>query len=110
MLCDTVHIFYQMYPIVSSTGMEVCRKYWETIHVSLLSRSHCLHTPEPGHDEKGFLTSGRVRVGFDQKSRVSGSGSGIVHFMVLRLILWSFCVIPFYARGQSKQMNVMLFR
>ena len=56
------------------------------------------------------MTSGRVRVGFDQKVRVSGSGSGIVHIMVLRLILWPFCVIPFYARGQSKQMNVMLFR
>ena len=41
----------------------------------------------PGFDEKGFLTSGRVRVGFDQKVRVSGSGSGIVHIMVLRLIL-----------------------
>ena len=54
------------------------------------------------------MTSGQVRVGFDQKVRVSGSG--IVHIMVLRLILWSFCVIPFYARGQSKQMNVMLFR
>ena len=51
------------------------------------------------------MTLGRVRVGFDQKVRVSGSGSGIVHIMVLRLILWSFCVIPFYARGQSKQMN-----
>ena len=51
-------------------------------------------------------------VGFDQKVRVSGSGSGsgIVHIMVLRLILWLFCVIPFYTRGQSKQMNVMLFR
>ena len=47
------------------------------------------------------MTSGRVRVGFDQKVRVSGLGSGIVHIMVLRLILWSFCVIPFYARGQS---------
>ena len=64
----------------------------------------------PGFDEKGFLTSGQVRVGFDQKVGVSGSGSDIVHIMVLRLILWSFCVIPFYARGQSKQMNVMLFR
>ena len=49
-----------------------------------------------------------LRVGFDQKARVSGLG--IVHIMVLRLILWSFCVIPFYAWGQSKQMNVMLFR
>ena len=66
--------------------------------------------PQAGHDEKGFLTSGWVRVRFDQKARVSGSGSGIVHIMVLRLILWPFCVIPFYARGQSKQMNVMLFR
>ena len=56
------------------------------------------------------MTSGRVQVGFDQKVRVSGSGSGIVYIMVLRLILWSFCVIPFYARGQNKQMNVMLFR
>ena len=56
------------------------------------------------------MTSGRVRVGFDQKVRVSGLGSGIVHIMVLRPILWSFCVIPFFARGQSKQMNVMLFR
>ena len=25
------------------------------------------------------MTSGQVRVGFDQKARVSGSGSGIVH-------------------------------
>ena len=33
------------------------------------------------------MTSGRVRVGFDQKVQVSGSGSGIVHIMVLRLIL-----------------------
>ena len=47
------------------------------------------------------MTSGRVRVGFDQKVQVSGSGLGIVHIMVLRLILWSFYVIPFHARGQS---------
>ena len=40
-------------------------------------------------------------VGFVQKVRVSGSGLGIVDIMVLRLILWSFCVIPFHARGQS---------
>ena len=53
----------------------------------------------PGLDEYGFLTLGRVRVGFDQKVRVSGSG--IVHIVVIRLILWSFCVIPFHARGQS---------
>ena len=38
-----------------------------------------------------------LRVGFDQKARVSGSG--IVHIMVLRLR--SFCVIPFHARGHS---------
>ena len=56
------------------------------------------------------MTSGQVRVGFDQKVRVSGSGSGIVHIMVLRLIIWSFFAIPFYARGQSKQVNVLLFR
>ena len=31
------------------------------------------------------MTSGRVRVGFDQKVQVSGSGSGIVHIVVLRL-------------------------
>ena len=36
------------------------------------------------------MTSGRVLVGFDQKVRVSGSGSGIVHIIVLRQILWSF--------------------
>ena len=36
------------------------------------------------------LSPGRVRVGFDQKARVSGSGSGIVRIVVLRLILWSF--------------------
>ena len=57
---------------------------------------------------RAFLTSGRVRVGFDQKARVSGSG--IVHIMILRLIFWSFCVIPFHARGQSKKVNVLLFR
>ena len=45
------------------------------------------------------MTSGQVRVGFDQKVQVSGSG--IVHIMVLRLILWSFFVVPFHARGQS---------
>ena len=33
---------------------------------------------------------GRVRVRFDQKTRVLGSGSGIVHIMVLGPILWSF--------------------
>ena len=42
-----------------------------------------------------------LRVGFDQKARVSGSGSGIVHIVVLRLILWSFFVGPFHERGQS---------
>ena len=44
---------------------------------------------------------GRVPVRFDQKTRVLGSGSGIVHIMVLRLILWSFCVTrpkPAYGR------------
>ena len=56
------------------------------------------------------MTSGRVRVRFDQKVWVSGSGSGNVHIMVLRLILWSFCVIPFDARGQSKKVNVLLFK
>ena len=47
------------------------------------------------------MTSGRVRAEFDQKVRVSGLGSGIVLIMVLRLILWSFYVIPFHSRGQS---------
>ena len=47
------------------------------------------------------MTSGRVRVGFDQKVRVSGSGLGIVHIMVFKLILWTFVVIPFHARGES---------
>ena len=36
------------------------------------------------------MTSGQVRVGFDQKVQVSGLGLGIVHIMVLRPILWSF--------------------
>ena len=56
------------------------------------------------------MTSSRVRVGFDQKVRVPGSGSGIVYIMVLRLILWSFFVIPFHVRGQSLKVNVLLFR
>ena len=56
------------------------------------------------------MTSGRVRVGFDKKVRVSGSGSGIVHIMVLRLILWSFCVIPLHARGELLSVNVLLLR
>ena len=58
------------------------------------------------------MTSGRVRVRFDQKARVlgSGSGSGIVHIMVFRLIIWSFFVIPFHARGQNEKVNVLLFR
>ena len=38
-----------------------------------------------------------LRVGFGQKARVSGLG--IVHIMVLRLILLSFCVIPFFANS-----------
>ena len=48
------------------------------------------------------MTSGRVRVGCDQKVRVLGSGSDIVHIVVLRLILWSFCVIPIDARESKK--------
>ena len=48
------------------------------------------------------MTSGRFRVGFDLKLRVSSSGSGIVHIVVLRLIIWPFCVIPFHARGQGE--------
>ena len=54
---------------------------------------------QSGHDKYGFLTLGRVRVGFDPKVWVSGSG--IVYIVVLRLIFWSFCVIPFHVRGQS---------
>ena len=55
----------------------------------------------PSYDQALTSRAFLLRVGFDQKVRVSGSGSGIAHIMVLRLILWSFCVIPFYARGES---------
>ena len=41
----------------------------------------------PGYDELGFLTLGQVWVGFDQKAWVSGSGSCIVHIMILGLII-----------------------
>ena len=53
------------------------------------------------------MTSGRVWVGLHQKVQVSGSSSGIVHIMVLRIILWSFCVILFHARGQGEIVNVL---
>ena len=52
------------------------------------------------------LGSGRVW----PKSPGFGFGFRYCAYCGLRLHLWSFCVIPFYARGQSKQMNVMLFR
>ena len=47
----------------------------------MTSRAFCLRV--------GF-GSGSGRVGFDQKARVSGSGSGIVHIVVLRLIFCHF--------------------
>ena len=39
---------------------------------------------ESGFDEWGFLTSGRVRVGFDQKVRVSGR----VRVLAVLVVYW----------------------
>ena len=53
-----------------------------------------------------------LRVGFGSglTKKLGFWVSGIVHIVVLKLILWSFCVFPFHARGQSQKVNILLFR
>ena len=54
------------------------------------------------------MTSGRVQVGIDQKAQVSG-GSGFVHILVLRLILFDTLLFTLILlRGRSGEVQSLL--